>query len=222
MFGSLVVVYPTPHEGGSLIFREGEAEWTFDSAQAVAEHEGSPCVAYATFFSDVDHEVAMVSSGYRLTVTYNLYVVDSTPALATPPSSNRLLFKSAFEHVLKDPTFLPEGGYLGFGLRHVYPLERKPKKTDTLDYLKNCLKGSDANLIAVCRDLSLEASIWMLYSDAEGTVIVPKAPNVEGAYMESDLSEYLETAYHAKKVGYRKVSVISGGGINQALTTDTF
>jgi hypothetical protein len=35
MFGSLGVVFPTVHEGGSLIIRHNGKEWTFDSSKAV-------------------------------------------------------------------------------------------------------------------------------------------------------------------------------------------
>ena len=101
MFGSLVVVYPTPHEGGALTFREGDKSWTFDSAQAVSGHEG-PCVAYAAFFSDIDHEVSVVNSGYRLTITYNLYF-DTTRdiPLIPSPSPNSMTLKTELEQLLR-------------------------------------------------------------------------------------------------------------------------
>ncbi|THH26453.1 hypothetical protein EUX98_g7738 [Antrodiella citrinella] len=74
MFGSLVIVFPTKHEGGALILRDYDEEWTFDSAKIISEHDGL-CVGYAAFYSDVEHEVAVVQSGYRVTLTYNLYRV---------------------------------------------------------------------------------------------------------------------------------------------------
>ena len=78
MFGSLVIVFPAPHEGGALKLRtqrnkEGERkEWTFD-APALLAQQTQPSVAYVAFFSDVEHEVAPVVSGHRVTLTYNLY-----------------------------------------------------------------------------------------------------------------------------------------------------
>jgi hypothetical protein len=36
MFGSLVIVFPTPHEGGALLLRHRGQEWIFDSDQALA------------------------------------------------------------------------------------------------------------------------------------------------------------------------------------------
>lgn len=75
MFGSLVLVFPTPHEGGSLVLRHEGKEWSFDSAKVLAE-QPSPSIGYVAFFSDVEHEVLPVKSGYRVTITYNLYFGD--------------------------------------------------------------------------------------------------------------------------------------------------
>ncbi|KAJ2986568.1 hypothetical protein NUW54_g9720 [Trametes sanguinea] len=54
MFGSLVVVILTPHEGGELILRQGGKEWTFDSARLFAGHNDR--VAFVAFFSDIEQE----------------------------------------------------------------------------------------------------------------------------------------------------------------------
>ena len=85
MFGSLVVIYQTDHEGGALVFREGRKEWTFDSATAVADWDGA-CVAYAAYYGDVDHDITMLDSGYRIAVTYklrfaNTHIPPSLPSL---------------------------------------------------------------------------------------------------------------------------------------------
>lgn len=85
MFGSLVLIFPTKHEGGALILRDGDQEWTFDSATAVNEHEGHR-IGYVAFYSDVEHEVSVVTSGYRITLTYNLY--HSAPSVDSRVSSD--------------------------------------------------------------------------------------------------------------------------------------
>lgn len=51
MFGSLVMVFQTPHEGGSLVIRDKGQEWIFDSAQAGVTHNG-PCIGYVVFYSN--------------------------------------------------------------------------------------------------------------------------------------------------------------------------
>ncbi|KAF8971147.1 hypothetical protein BDZ97DRAFT_1651431, partial [Flammula alnicola] len=74
MFGSLVVIFPTSHEGGSLMFHHEGQEQTFDTASAVsASSQTTPHAAFVAFFSDIEHEVSLVTSGYRVTLTYNLY-----------------------------------------------------------------------------------------------------------------------------------------------------
>ncbi|KAF8463742.1 hypothetical protein DFH94DRAFT_796348 [Russula ochroleuca] len=141
MFGSLVIVFPTPHEGGALLLRHRGQEWIFDSGKELAAKD-EPSIGYAAFFSDIEHEVAPVISGHRVTLTYNLYFDDGpVPAVSkhlTPPLVNEGAFREAFTTLLEDQEFLAEGGTLAFGLRHVYPIK------DDLKHVHGVLKGSDA------------------------------------------------------------------------------
>jgi hypothetical protein len=54
MFRSLIVVFPTPHEGSALITRHRGQERAFDSAAALSTAPPSS-IGYAAFFSDVKH-----------------------------------------------------------------------------------------------------------------------------------------------------------------------
>ncbi|RDB15762.1 hypothetical protein Hypma_003691 [Hypsizygus marmoreus] len=74
MFGSLVVVFPTCHEGGMLLLRHGGKEWAFNAAAEIFQQD-IPVVIYVAFYSDVEHEVPPVTPGHRATLTYNLYFV---------------------------------------------------------------------------------------------------------------------------------------------------
>jgi hypothetical protein len=125
MFGSLVVVLPTVHEGGSLIIRHNGKEWRFDSSKAV--NAGStPNAAFVAFFSDVEHEVTPVSSGFRVTLTYNLYLkkkINRASAVAAFGQTD-LEISNALAVLLKNPAFLPDGGILGFGFAHKYPFSQ--------------------------------------------------------------------------------------------------
>ncbi|EIM86235.1 uncharacterized protein STEHIDRAFT_157738 [Stereum hirsutum FP-91666 SS1] len=149
MFGSLVIVFPMPHERGSLITRHNDEEWT-----------------------DVEHEITPITSGHRVTLTYNLYFGDieidsgeSQPGIATRTSlapvmsSGEQPFRSTFEDLLNNPEFLPHGGALGFGLQHEYPIK------DSLEHVYKLLKGSDAVILRTCTSLSLPARLHLLYSD---------------------------------------------------------
>ncbi|KAI0775589.1 hypothetical protein BD413DRAFT_602834 [Trametes elegans] len=130
MFGSLVVVSPTPHEGGTLMIRKHSGdktrEWALESSALLAQ-VSEPSIAYVAFYSDVEHEVLPVQSGFRVTVTYNLYYVkdyaDPAPAPVTQSISTfEQTFKSTLRALLDDPTFLSEGANFVFCLHHQYPL----------------------------------------------------------------------------------------------------
>ncbi|KAI1789980.1 hypothetical protein LXA43DRAFT_922787, partial [Ganoderma leucocontextum] len=185
MFGSLVIVFPTPHEGGALKLRaagrqEGETtEWTFDSSALLAQQQ-RPSIAYVAFFSDTEHEVMPVTSGHRVTITYNLYYAlagasstSSQPAgVPHQISTNERSFKDALQAVLQDESFLPNGGNLMFGLRHQYPLATSYQPdlkefTGALLALEPRLKASDGVMLKVLRECALDASLKILYEALE-------------------------------------------------------
>ena len=169
MFGSLVVVFPTFHEGGALLLRHRGHEWIFDSGQALAGAANDRLsIGYVAFFSDIEHEVAPVTSGYRVTLTYNLYFDDGGPVsekdavsehLLPPQLPNQERFREAFKTLLENPEFMADGGTLAFGLRHVYPIE------DDVKHVHNVLKGSDAVVHQSVRALGFEPALYVYYDD---------------------------------------------------------
>ncbi|KAI5987503.1 hypothetical protein EDD15DRAFT_2532015 [Pisolithus albus] len=167
MFGSLVIAFPTPHEGGEFILREKEHEWKVDLAKSISESSQQPCVSYVAFFSDVEHEVRMVTSGYRVTLTYNLYFtpmgIMPCPTVSTLAPYERTLAEALYEIVTNDAV-LPDGGYLGIGLRHMYPVE---EGTDVTDF-RNYLKGPDAALGRVLSALGLSWNVRVFYQNVDG------------------------------------------------------
>ncbi|OBZ71680.1 hypothetical protein A0H81_08870 [Grifola frondosa] len=213
MFGSLVITFPTPHDGGALALRHNDKEWTIDASHALSNQQ-RPCVAYVAFYSDVEHEVALITSGYRVTITYNLYFAEHPPSIAATAipqlSTHESELRAVFQSLLGDPTFLPEGGHLGFGLRHQYPIPIVPSRwkknaPDVLKDLARCLKGSDAVLSAVCRDLGLDASLKMIFKDKEKLLLVmcDRAVNLkDDGQVESCLYWHLEQCYGGQAVGY--------------------
>ncbi|KAJ7476900.1 hypothetical protein B0H11DRAFT_1917326 [Mycena galericulata] len=160
MFGSLVVVFPTFHVGGALLLRQGNKEEIFDSAKILSPFD-SPTVAYIAFYGDVEHEVAVVDSGHRVTLTYNLYFArnpDSAPGPKPFPTSGDL--RSALSALVDESTFLSEGGIIGFGMRYKYPVDHETN----FQKMKSMLKGADALLVRVCEDLGLKTSLKAVYS----------------------------------------------------------
>ncbi|KAL1716871.1 hypothetical protein EV715DRAFT_292755 [Schizophyllum commune] len=170
MFGSLVITFPTPHEGGALVLRENGREWTFDYA---AELTGSSTkIAYVAFFGDIEHEVLPVTSGHRITLTYNLYFdglpgggarCDALPAFPRSVEDEDARLRVALQAFLQDSKLLPEGGYLAFGLRFMYPLQRD-RKANLQDLLPH-LKGGDAMVVRVCQSLGLVGKLMLLYEE---------------------------------------------------------
>lgn len=162
MLGSLVVVYPTAHEGGELVLRHEGHEWKFD-ANSLTSSQPSPSLAYVAFYSDIEHEVLKVTSGRRVTVTYNLYLVNPEwkprAPIVTPNLKGVSNLRVALHGLLESPEFLPDGGILGFGLVHLYPVTFYTK----LQEMKNYLKGADAHVYQACRELRLQPSLQMIY-----------------------------------------------------------
>ncbi|KAF7300600.1 Fe2OG dioxygenase domain-containing protein [Mycena chlorophos] len=164
MIGSLVIVLPTTHEGGELSLSHGSESSTFDSALDLADKKTS--IAYVAFFSDVMHAVEKVTSGYRVTLTYNLFLIDRPDSRLVParqPSAAETACEAALRGLVADPTFLPAGGILGFGLTHQYPIPRGPRDPQTLKHVLKILKGADARMHGVALRVGLETSLYLVY-----------------------------------------------------------
>ncbi|KAJ8079243.1 hypothetical protein PM082_021743 [Marasmius tenuissimus] len=163
MFGSLVVVFPTPHTGGHLALRKNGEEFTFKSDDLPGSRDE---IAYIVFFSDVEHEVLPVTSGHRITLTYNLYHADkSTKAPLTLRNHDITPLKDALSQLINNPKFMPNGGYLGFGLRYDYPVVLGKTK---FSELKDLLKGEDLMVQTACEALNLDVSIRGALPDSTG------------------------------------------------------
>ncbi len=67
MFGTLVIELPSKYTGGELIV-------TFEEAQEVVSfaNDADYQINYAAFYADCEHQVKPVTSGYRISLVYNL------------------------------------------------------------------------------------------------------------------------------------------------------
>lgn len=76
--------------------------------------------------------------------------------------------------LLDDPTFLPNGGTLGFGLQHQYSVNKDSGKK-TLATVLRVMKGSDADLLYALRSTGLHPFLMVIYCDDYGyTVMCPR------------------------------------------------
>jgi hypothetical protein len=84
MFGSLVIIFPTPHEGGVMSLRSRTShKWSFDPSPETSDITHRPSIGYVVLLKDVEHEVAPVTSGHRVTLTYDLYAENDDGPVST-------------------------------------------------------------------------------------------------------------------------------------------
>ncbi|KAF7288963.1 Fe2OG dioxygenase domain-containing protein [Mycena indigotica] len=198
MIGSLVIVFPSAHAGGQLSLSHGESNtFSFDSAALLANKPGS--IAFVAFFSDVTHAVEQVVSGYRVTLTYNLFLVDTpmaTRQLSVPESAS----EAALRALLANPKFLPAGGLLGFGLEHQYPVPKTASDPATLAAVLTVLKGADARLQSAAARVGLENFVKLVYKTPRGwdrkggeNVVLEKVMNFGSVWDEDgEVAQMLE------------------------------
>ena len=114
MFISLVLCLPTQFTGGSLVFHHCKKEVVFDWSST----PGHPAktIKWAAFFGNIEHEILPVTSGHRVTLTYNLYREDSETLMPglSQYSPEFTAFKQHFVRTLSNPHFMRTGGILGF------------------------------------------------------------------------------------------------------------
>lgn len=67
MFGTLVIVLPSAHQGGDVVVKHQHEKRILRSS--VTAQGG---LSFMSWYSDVQHEVLPVTSGYRWVLTYNL------------------------------------------------------------------------------------------------------------------------------------------------------
>jgi hypothetical protein len=195
MFGSLVIVFPTPHEGGALFLRQRGHEWVFDPGHDALAGGAldRPLIGYVAFLNDIEQDVAPVTSGHCVTLTYNLYFDDDgvpvseegavSEHLITPNPLNQDGFRKAFEALLENPEFMADGGTLAFGLRHGYPIKHRGLK-----HVCKVLKGSDAVVYHSARALGFEPTLYMYY-ESWGThegMVIDSLVDFKGAVLDED------------------------------------
>ncbi|OAL43424.1 hypothetical protein IQ07DRAFT_579984 [Pyrenochaeta sp. DS3sAY3a] len=150
--GSLVVCLPLSHEGGQLVVRHAGNEIEFDWSDSGNEKKPSR-ISWAAFYSDCEHEVLEVTSGHRLTLTYNLYSIRGLGHLAGETAvldASSLPLYQPLRQALESPGFLRQGRILAIWLTHSYP------HTSTMvDLLPSALKGADMALYEAFRALNL-------------------------------------------------------------------
>ena len=77
MVGTLVVSLPSAHTGGELIVEHGGESVTYQTSKQD--------LSFVAFYADCRHEVKPVTSGYRVTLTFNLLADGEAGAQGSGP-----------------------------------------------------------------------------------------------------------------------------------------
>lgn len=141
MFATMVFVLPSSHRGGELIVRHLDREVVLDPRP-----EEPSEVGFAAFFADCVHEVRPVTTGFRLTLVYNLRL----------PAKRRSL---------KAPDFRAQQGQIVTLLRRWADAENEPDKLvlplehayTPAELSFGALKGADAGMASVLVQAAAEA-----------------------------------------------------------------
>ncbi|RAK79282.1 2OG-Fe(II) oxygenase [Aspergillus fijiensis CBS 313.89] len=113
MVATLVIGLPSAHEGGEVVVNHRGQQKTFKLSN-------TQC-SYASWYSDVVHEVLPVTSGYRWVLTYNLALDASQPRPAggLQPPDNSYLYKTLKLWVEQDASLGPTS-HFWYQLDHEY------------------------------------------------------------------------------------------------------
>ena len=151
MFGSLVLCLPTQFSGGNLVLHHLKEEVIFDWS-STPDHPAK-AIKWAAFFSNIEHEILPVTSGHRVTLTYNLYR-EGSEMLAPGLSISCPVFSTFKQHVLRalgNPHFMREGGILGFCCQHSYVFNT----LNDQELLPSMLKGADYSIVVEVKSLGI-------------------------------------------------------------------
>ncbi|TAQ83539.1 hypothetical protein B7494_g8139 [Chlorociboria aeruginascens] len=162
-FGSLVVCLPYSHEGGQLVVEHNGHKSVFDWSIPSTD------IKWAAFYSDCEHEVLPVTSGHRITLTYNLYISEYIGGIMqeefpTADPASYPLFEVAKE-LLAKKAFMTKGGTMGFYCQYRYAHTTKSQGSDRFPY---ALKGQDAAIYMVFEALGLNLHLRPVLHQDEG------------------------------------------------------
>ena len=108
MFATLLVCLPSRHKGGTLVVsHDGESkEIDFDTKA------GAFNIQYAAFYTDCQHEIKPVTSGYRVCFVYNLTLARSKRQPSAPAHSSKVeqvtaLLSKVFTRTSPDKIAIP-------------------------------------------------------------------------------------------------------------------
>ena len=140
MFGTLVIVLPSPHTGGVLEIRHGE-----EAVSAALSGQGPGALEFVAFYADCRHELREVRSGLRVCLVYHLLHDRSPRATRAPDEALGALLR-------RWPAEVPSLRKLVVPLTHHYseaslaPEHLKGADARTWQRLRGAAEASDVQL----------------------------------------------------------------------------
>lgn len=166
MVATLVIAFPSAHEGGELVVRHEGQEVTVDFGP-----DSRFQTQFAAFYADCEHEIRPVTAGFRLALVYNMTLVQSKQTIAAPTSG---------EHIAAMARILEEWKVEGGTTAGTELGRRTPKLAVLLDHEYtqaglefDALKGVDRAkagvLFAAARQAGCDASLALVTQWVSGS-----------------------------------------------------
>lgn len=161
MFGTLVVCLPSRFSSGELVLSHRGVVQKYDWGSAIETQKTPNQLHWAAFFGDVNHQIEMIRTGARVTLTYLLRRGKSdTPGRDVADEDLAPRIQEAWQVLLADKGFLPKGGILGYPCCHLYHqdarFQSKPIAVDP--QTSAMLKGRDQLVAATSLLAGLKVS----------------------------------------------------------------
>ena len=138
MFATIVIVLPSKFKGGAVHISHGDSSEIYDCSS-----NSSTDTTVLAWYTDVQHEVKRITSGYRLALSFNLVHTTTAlrPALSSPNSATVRV-----QEILKNWQDGDEGLH-----KIIYLLSHKYSQANVRG---SALKGEDANLVSVLESVA--------------------------------------------------------------------
>jgi hypothetical protein len=183
MIGTLVVCLPSQFRSGNLVLSHRGVVQSYDWGSAIQKQKKSNQLHWAAFFGDVNHEIKRIWNGARVTLTYLLRRGESGASGDVAGEDLAPRIQEAWQVLLADKSFLPDGGILGYPCCHLYHQDsRFQSKQSPIDRQSSTmLKGRDHLVAATSLQAGLKVSFnpYMFENCANETWQLDRFPTIK-------------------------------------------
>jgi hypothetical protein len=181
MFGTLVVCLPSKFSHGPLVLSHRGVVKKYDWGSAIQKQKEPDRLHWAAFFGDVDHQIERIWSGARVTLTYLLrHGTSGAPTRDVSSGNLAPRVQEAWQTLLAEERFLPNGGILGYPCCHLYHhdarFQRKQRPINRQS--ATILKGRDHLVAATALQAGLKVTFnpYMFENCADETWQLDRFP----------------------------------------------